>query len=190
MRRTPMLLAIAAVVAAAVLLFLLTRRKQDGAGAPPVSERAAAMIAHMEMPERARDQKPAEVVKALRLDGSEKLVDVGAGSGYNTLYFARALPRGKVVATEVDPELVQYLRQRMAREGLSNVEVVLSSPEDPGIPADVDVAFVANVIHLVQGRVGWLRRLHDELKPGARLAVIQFDRAKPYRGVPEEIMAP
>jgi cyclopropane fatty-acyl-phospholipid synthase-like methyltransferase len=144
----------------------------------------------MEGADRERWERPEVIVGALRLAGTEKLVDVGAGSGYLTVRFARALPQGTVLATEINPELVAYLRRRVDEEGLRNVEVARVAADDPGIPGDADVAVAVNVLHLVHGRVDWLRKAHAQLRPGGRLLVAQFDETKPLEGVPQGIMAP
>jgi SAM-dependent methyltransferase len=158
--------------------------------APQLSRATTFQIERMESADRERWEPADAVLKAMRLAGTETLVDVGAGSGYLTVRFARALPKGRVVANEVNPELVEYLRYRVGKEGLPNVAVAQIAPDDPTIPPNADVVYLGNVLHLVQGRVAWLRKAHAQLAPGARLVVVQFDEARPLQGVPPEFMAP
>ena len=78
------------------------------AGVDPSSLRPFAdvekYIAFLDRPDRAAWQKPDEVVKALALQGDETVVDLGAGSGYFSFRLAQAVPRGKVVAADLEPE--------------------------------------------------------------------------------------
>ena len=147
-------------------------------------------IAFLERPDRARWQRPDEVVAALHLAGTETVADVGAGSGYFTFRFARALPRGKVVAIDVDPEMVRHVHHRVMSEKIANVEAVLADPGDPTVGPAADLVFVCDVIHHVQGREAWLRRMFSQMRPGARLVVIEFKEGKLPEGPPETVKIP
>ncbi len=147
-------------------------------------------IQFLERPDRARWQKPDDVVAAMRLTGTETLADVGAGSGYFTFRFARALPGGKVIATDIDPEMVRHVHHKVMSEGIANVRAVLADPTDPTVDATADVVFVCDVLHHVHGREAWLRRLSAEMKPGARLVVVEFKEGKLPEGPPEGAKIP
>lgn len=122
--------------------------------------------------------------------GTEKLVDLGAGSGYFTFRFAAALPGGKVTAIDVDPEMIRHLHHRSLHEKVANVEAILAKPDDPLVPADADLVFACDVVHHVQGRDAWLRRVFDEMKPGARLVVVDFKEGPLPEGPPENAKVP
>ncbi len=147
-------------------------------------------IEFLERPDRARWQRPEQVVEALGLAGTETLVDVGAGSGYFTFRLARALPKGKVLATDVDPEMVRHIHHRVMTEGIRNVKALLADPRDPGIAPDADLVFVSDVLHHVADRGPWLRKAFSEMKPGARLVVIEFKEGKLPEGPPESVKIP
>lgn len=125
-------------------------------------------IAFLERPDRARWQKPEAVVRALRLRGDETVADVGAGSGYFTFRFAKALPKGKVVAIDVDPEMVRHVHHKVMTEAIPNVQAVLADANAPSVPASVDVVFVCDVIHHVElpGYEDDARRVRFRLVPG------------------------
>lgn len=167
----------------------LHRKNVDPAALRPFSE-TEKWIEFLDKPDRAAWQRPDEVVAALHLAGTETLVDVGAGSGYFTFRFAKALPRGTVVATDIDPEMVRHIHRRVMTEHLSNVRVVLAKPEDPSVPAGADVVFVCDVLHHVQRPEAWLRKAFDEMKPGAKLVVIEFKEGKLPQGPPESLKIP
>ena len=147
-------------------------------------------IAFLERPDRALWQKPDEVVKALKLRGTETVEDVGAGSGYFTFRFARVLPKGKVIATDIDPEMVRHIHHKVLAEGVPNVTAVLARPDDPGIVTGADLVFIADVLHHVENREAWLSRAFAEMKPGARLVVVEFKEGKLPEGPPESVKIP
>jgi SAM-dependent methyltransferase len=142
-------------------------------------------IAFLDRPDRAVWQKPDAVVAALDLTGSETVVDVGAGSGYFAFRFARALPRGKVVAGDIEPEMVRHIHHRVMTEGVTNLQAVLVKPEDPEIPSAADWVFICDVLHHVAERSAWLGRIAAEMKHGARLALIEFKEGALPEGPPE-----
>jgi SAM-dependent methyltransferase len=147
-------------------------------------------IAHLERADRAQWQKPDEVVAELGLKGTETVVDLGAGSGYFTFRFARALPKGKVVAADTEPEMVRHIHHKAMTQGVENVQARLIDPEDPDIPAKVDLVFVCDVLHHVSDRPGWLRKLASQMHSGARLALIEFKTGRLPEGPPEGMKIP
>jgi SAM-dependent methyltransferase len=147
-------------------------------------------IAFLDRPERAAWQKPNEVVRALELRGNETVYDLGAGSGYFSFGLARALPRGKVVAGDLEPEMIRHIHHKAMVEGVTNLNPVIIKAEDPQVPGDADVVFVCDVLHHVQGREAWLRRVASEMKPGARFVLIEFKEGKLPEGPPEAVKIP
>jgi SAM-dependent methyltransferase len=144
----------------------------------------------LERPDRARWQKPEDVIAALHLAGTETVADVGAGSGYFSFRLGRALPKGRVLAIDVEPEMVRHVHHRVVTEGIPNVQAVLADPKDPSVPPEADVVFVCDVIHHVEGREAWLRKLAAETRPGARLVVIEFKEGNLPEGPPEAVKIP
>jgi SAM-dependent methyltransferase len=142
-------------------------------------------IAHLERPERAKWQRPDEVVAALGLSGSETVVDLGAGSGYFSFRFARVLPRGKVIASDIDPEMVRHIHHRAMTKNITNLQAVLARPDDPLVPAHADVVFICDVLHHVKDRAAWLAKLAKEMHAGARLVVVEFKEGPLPEGPPE-----
>lgn len=153
-------------------------------------EKTAEYIAFLERPERALWQKPDEVVASLGLRGTETVVDVGAGSGYFSFRFARALPQGKVIAADPAPEMIRHVHHTAMTRGVRNIEARLIEPDDPGVSPATDVVFVCDVLHHVKDRAAWLGKLATAMKPGARLVVIEFKEGELPQGPPASMKIP
>ena len=144
-------------------------------------------IAFLQREDRAEWQRPDAVVDSLGISGSETVADLGAGSGYLTFRFAKALPRGKVVAIDIEPEMIRHIHHKAMTTGVKNVEVKLAKPDNPSIPKTADWVFVCDVLHHVQGREVWLKQMHTQMKPGAKVALIEFKKGDLPEGPPESL---
>jgi len=147
-------------------------------------------IAFLERPDRAKWQRPDAIVAALGLVGSETVVDLGAGSGYFSFRLAHVLPRGSVVAIDIQPEMVRHMHHKAMTDGIQNLHVVLGQAEDPGIPPTADLVFLCDVLHHVPNQPAWLGKLAHEMKAGARLALVEFKEGKLPQGPPENLKLP
>ena len=129
-----------------------------------------------EFDDPARDawQKPAEVIKALALAPDAKVADIGAGTGYFSVRLARAVPRGKVYAVDLEPDMVRYLGERAKKEGLANLVPVKGDAETPNLPERVDLVLMVDTAHHIDKRRTYFRRLLERMAPGGRIAVIDF----------------
>lgn len=147
-------------------------------------------IAFLERADRAQWQKPDAVVKALNLEGDEVLVDLGAGSGYFSFRFAKAVPKGRVYALDTQAEMVRHVHHKAMREGTSNVQGQVIKPDDPVLPDGADVVFVCDVLHHVKDRSAWLRKIHGQMPSDAKLVLIEFKTGKLPEGPPETLKIP
>jgi len=128
----------------------------------------------------ARDawQKPGEVAQALGIRAGMCVADLGAGTGYFSRYLSAAVTdKGTVFAVEVEPNLVVHLRERAEQEQTRNLVPILGSTDNPRLPAGmVDLVLVVDTMHHIDKRIDYLRRLRRVLKPGGRVAVIDFKK--------------
>lgn len=125
-------------------------------------------------------QRPADVIEALGLKAGDRVADIGAGDGYFTFRFAEAVgPSGRVYAVEVDPERIASLRESARERGHANVVVVAAELDDPLLPdGEIDLGFVCNAYHHIDGQVAYFDRLRRDLATGGRLAILEVgDRA-------------
>ncbi len=133
-------------------------------------------LERLESPSRGAWQKPGEVVGALSLKAGDAVADIGAGSGYFSTRFARAVgTNGKVYAVDIDHGLIGHLRERASKENLKNMVAVPAAPDDPKLAAgSVDLVFICNVLHHVENRPAYYKKLAAALRPGGRVAVVDF----------------
>ncbi|MBL8384800.1 MAG: class I SAM-dependent methyltransferase [Burkholderiales bacterium] len=125
-------------------------------------------------PRRDAWQKPHEVIAALALPPDAAVADIGAGTGYFAVRLARMLPRGQVYAIDTEPAMVRHLETRARREGLPHLAAIQGELADPRIPAPVDLILLVDVYHHIDARERYFAQLRASLKPGGRIAVIDF----------------
>lgn len=125
-------------------------------------------------PSRDAWQRPDAVIASLGLHDDDVVADVGAGTGYFAMRFALAAPKGKVFASEVEPDMVRYLGERAGREGRTNVVAVQGEATDPKVPEPADVVFLCNVIHHVGDRPALFAAIAKQLAADGRVVVVEF----------------
>jgi ubiquinone/menaquinone biosynthesis C-methylase UbiE len=140
--------------------------------------------ARFDSPERAEWQKPDEVIAALELTPAMQVADLGAGTGYFTVRLAKAVPEGRVVANDVEPNMVRYIAERAQKEGLGNVVAVEGAADDPKLPDGLDVALMVNTYHHIEEPTKFFGKVRDALKPGGALVIVDFKKDAPERPGP------
>ena len=132
---------------------------------------------HLDSTERDRYQKASEVIEALRLKPGMAVADLGSGSGYFTRRFIEAVTEtGMVYAVDVEPEMLAYAKESVIHMHIAyTAEFILAQPDNPKLPFEsVDLLFVCNTIHHLENRSKYFSDLKSSLKPGARIAIIDF----------------
>jgi predicted methyltransferase len=124
----------------------------------------------------ARDawQKPHEVIQALALKPDAVVADIGAGTGYFSVRLAHRVPQGRIYGVDIEEQMVKHLAERAKGAGLKNVVALLGAPDDPRLPEKADLILLVDVYHHIDDRARYFRRLQASLKPGGRLAIIDF----------------
>ena len=188
--------------------FAPARQSQHGQPAKEPGQKPA-HGAHMEHrfddPERyaksfddpARDewQMPGRIIDALGLTAGQVVADIGSGTGYFTVRLAKAAARPKVYAVDIEPAMLEYVRQRAAKEGLTQVVAVQASATTPNLPEPVDVVLVVDTYHHIPNRPTYFREIRKSMKRSGRLAIVDFRKGAPsgppeeFRLTPEQITA-
>ena len=146
-------------------------------------------------PKRDAWQKPHEVIRALALKPDAVIADIGSGTGYFAARFAHMVPKGRVYGVDTEPDMVKHLAERAKREGLGNLIALRAAPGDPRLPEKADLIILVDVFHHVEDRERYFSRLRDSLKPGGRVAIIDFRMDSPEgppataRIAPEQVTA-
>jgi predicted methyltransferase len=149
----------------------------------------------LERPDRDKDQKPDEVVKALNITDYMTIADIGAGSGYFTRKFVWVLQdRGMVYAVDVEAVLLKY-NEEMADHLHTpyNAKFVVAKEDDPSLPPNsVDLVFLCDTYHHLEKRADYFTRVKASLKKNGRVAIIDFwtdGRAGDLGFSPEHLVA-
>ena len=180
-------------IAAAILVVAVFAQ-----GTHPVSgRRIAGVMGHeaaawLERPEREQEEAPSRAIAALNIRPGQAIADVGAGSGYYTLLLAAAAgPRGRVYATDIQPEMLALIGKKIEAKPLGNVELILGTETEARLPAAaIDLALMVDVYHELAQPQAFLRSLKGALRPDGRLVLIEFrkeDASVPIR--PEHKMS-
>ena len=155
---------------AAVLLLAVAARGEEGARLDP-----AARI--MLQPVRAEGLRPAELIARLAIAPDATVADVGAGPGFLTLPLARAVPRGRVIATDVRADHLAIAAERAASAGLTNVATRVVPPDAPSLAAGtIDLALLCQVDQYLPDRARYFSQLATALVPRGRIALVNWTR--------------
>jgi FkbM family methyltransferase len=132
-------------------------------------------IGWLERTEREKEEAPSKAIDLLELAPAAVLADVGAGSGYYAFRIARRLPQGKVIAVDIQPEMLEFLRKESARQGVRNVQPHLGAVDDLKLPAaSLDAALLVDAYHEFDHPAEMLASIRAALKPKGRIYLIEF----------------
>jgi ubiquinone/menaquinone biosynthesis C-methylase UbiE len=138
-------------------------------------------IPWLDRPEREHEEVPSIVMDALKLHEGEVVADLGAGSGYFTFRIAPKVgPSGKVLAIEIQDEMLQTIRQRAHTLRITNVEAVKGSETDPHLPfGGVDLVLMVDVYHELAFPYEVMMKIRESLKPGGRVVFVEYRKEDP-----------
>ncbi len=138
-------------------------------------------IPWLDRPQREEEEQPTLVLEALALRGGETVVDLGAGSGYFTFRIAPKVGKaGKVLAVEIQDEMIETLRRRAAEQKLMNVVVVKGAEDDPRLPANtVDLVLMVDVYHELSCPFEVMTKIREALKPHGRVVFVEYRKEDP-----------
>jgi len=125
---------------------------------------------------RIQEENPQKLIDALSIKPGQTICDLGCGNGYYTLELARLVgPTGKVLAVDIQPEMLRLLENRAGLNNLKNIQLILNTPIDPKLPANsVDLILVVDVYHELSYPEHMLKALRKSLKPDGRIVLVEF----------------
>ncbi len=143
--------------------------------------------------ETARDNRgEAETVMDLAgIKPGMTVADIGAGEGYYTVRLAERVDAdGRVLAQDIDREVLDRLGSRVERERLDNVSIKLGLPHDPQLPADsFDRIFLVHMYHEVGEPYAFLWNMMPALRDGGQVIVVDVDRPTDQHGIAPLLLA-
>jgi ubiquinone/menaquinone biosynthesis C-methylase UbiE len=125
---------------------------------------------------REKEEHCRTLIKALNLKSGETVCDMGCGNGYYTLKMAKLVgKKGRVLAVDIQPEMLHMLDLRVKDAHVNNVEPIQSTLVDPKLPeAEVDLILLVDVYHEFSNPEEMLQAMRKALKPHGRLALVEF----------------
>lgn len=130
----------------------------------------------LERPDRAREEKPSRLIKALDLKSGQVVADIGAGTGYFSRRMAEKVgPEGVVYAVDIQPEMLEILERNLEKIKVQNVRPVLGTLTDPELhPESIDLALMVDVYHEFSHPYEMLQAITRALKPGGRVVFVEY----------------
>ena len=176
----------------ALVLLASCRQTPEAPRFPKPDRDVAPIVSDAFSTEDARD-RVGEAERVIQLAGVKPgmwVADIGAGEGYYTVRLAPVVGRrGRVLAEDIVEGTVDLLGQRVHRENLDNVAVLLGTPDDPKLPAgSFDRIFLVHMYHEVASPYAFLWRLREGLKPGGQVIVVDSDREPKRHGMPPNLL--
>ena len=116
------------------------------------------------------------MVKQLKIQPGQVVCDLGAGNGFYTLWLAKLVgEKGRVLAVDIQPEMLEMLKQRAEREKIANIELILGTTVDPKLPeGKLDLVLVVDTYHELSNPAEVLAAVRKSLKKDGRLALVEF----------------
>lgn len=127
-------------------------------------------------PSRAAWQKPNQVITAMQIKNGERILDLGAGTGYFALPIAQRFPEAVVYGADCEPDMVKYMQEQAGRKELKNLQPMLIAANSPQLPDQLDLVLVVDTYHHIDDRITYFQNLKNHLNARARLVIIDFTK--------------
>jgi ubiquinone/menaquinone biosynthesis C-methylase UbiE len=158
----------------------LKRSAPDGIGKVYLGREIAQVMGHtgadwLDRPEREQEEAPRKAIEMMQLKPTDVVADIGAGSGYFSFLMAERVPRGKVIAQDIQQEMLDLVTKRAREKGVKNVETVLGTVTDPKLPDNsIDVVLFVDSYHEFDHPFEMMTAIVKALKPGGRIVQLEY----------------
>jgi precorrin-6B methylase 2 len=158
----------------------------DGIGKFYLGREIAHVMGHtgagwLERPSREREEAPQKLVDALELKPTDVVAEVGAGTGYISFRMAQLLPQGKVLAVDLQPEMIEILEYLKQERQVPQLQPILGTEQDPGLAsASIDLAVMVDAYHEFAYPREMMIAIADALKPHGRVALVEYRAENPF----------
>lgn len=163
---------------------------RDGIGKIYMGREISHVMGHLgagwlERPDREREERTDLLIAALPLAADSVVADIGAGTGYFSFPIAERVPDGKVIAVDIQQEMLDIVESRKSRGAPANVETLLGTEMDPRLPkGTVDLILIVDAYHEFSHPWEMGKAMARALKPGGQLVLIEYrgeDRSVPIK---------
>ncbi len=157
----------------------------DGIGRVYMGREISEVMGHLgagwlERSDREQEERTDLLADALDLKPTDVVADIGAGTGYFSFRLARLVPQGKVLAVDIQPEMIEYLNAGKRKAKTPNVEPVLGTITDPKLPANgVDLALLVDAYHEFSNPREMIDNIVKSLRPGGRVVLVEYRAEDP-----------
>lgn len=158
----------------------------DGIGKFYLGREIAHVMGHqgagwLERPSREPEEQPQRLIEALNLRSTDVVADIGAGTGYFSFRIAPLVPQGKVLAVDIQPEMIEILQYLKQEKQLTNVEPILGAVDNPHLPPNrVDLAILVDAYHEFEYPREMMLGLAQALKPQGRVVLVEYRAENPF----------
>lgn len=158
----------------------------DGIGKFYMGREIAKVMGHegagwLERPNRETEEKPSRVVNALDLKPTDVVADIGAGTGFFSFRISPLVPEGKVLAVDIQPQMLEIIDLLKKERNITNVEPVLGEVSDPNLPtSSVDLALMVDAYHEFAYPREMMEEIVRALKPGGRVVLVEYRGENPF----------
>lgn len=161
-----------------------TRPSSDGIGKVYMGREIARVMSHegadwLERPGREQEEAPAKAIAMIELKPTDIVADIGAGTGYFSFRIAKLVPNGKVLAEDIDPQMIDDLRKTIRDDRVANVEPILGTTSDPHLPPGVDVVLMVDAYHEFDHPREMMEAIVRALRPGGRVIDLEYRAEDP-----------
>ncbi|MBE9111891.1 methyltransferase domain-containing protein [Nodosilinea sp. LEGE 07298] len=157
----------------------------DGIGKVYLGREIAQTMGHqgagwLDRPSRVLQERPQAAIEALDLTPTDIVADIGAGTGYFARRIAPLVFQGKVLAVDIQPEMLAMLQAELETKGIENVEPVLGQPDDPNLPPNsIDLALMVDAYHEFANPREMMQGVVLALKPGGQVVLAEYKAENP-----------
>lgn len=132
-------------------------------------------ISWLERRDREGEERPSLVMENLDLEPDAVVADIGAGSGYFSFLLAPLVPQGKVIAVDVQQEMLDFVEGSKKLKRIANVETLLGTVEDTRLPeGTVDLVLMVDAYHEFSHPREMMESIVKGLVPGGRVVFLEY----------------
>lgn len=158
---------------------------RDGTGKYYLGRELSHVMGHLgaswlERAEREKEENVSQAIQNMMLQPNEVIADIGAGSGYYAFRMAQEVPDGKVLAVDLQPEMLDIMRQKIKKNKIKNVELIQGEETSPNLTKNsVDMVLMVDVYHELSYPKEVMEEIVSALKPNGRFILLEYRMEDP-----------